>query len=115
MFKAMTGGAPMDADLRIIVSGDALPFLIGPVAVLPKPGTPPCFLPFRGTIKADLHGVGIIQRDCPACRRRPIDGLPLRQRIRVRWKLVDIRWHEVSNAHPDTVCLPSRINIYHPG
>jgi hypothetical protein len=114
MFKAMTGDAPMDAHLCIVVSGDTLPLLIGPTPVLSKPSPPPCFLPLRGTIEANLHGVGIIERNCPPCGCGPIDGGPLRHRVRVRWKLVDVRGHEIGDAHPDPIPLPSRIDVHHP-
>ena len=38
MLQAVPGDAAVDAHLGIVVAGDTLPLLIGPVAVLPKPG-----------------------------------------------------------------------------
>ena len=38
MLQAMTGDAPVDAHLGVVVAGDTLPLLIRPVAVLPEPG-----------------------------------------------------------------------------
>ena len=72
MFETVPGDAAMDADLRVVIAGDPLPFLVGPARVLPETGTAPRFLALGRAVIADLHRVRIVERHRPG-RRRP-DG-----------------------------------------
>src|SRR5271165_184867 len=61
MLKPVPGDAAMDADLRVVVAGDALAFLVGPLAVLAEAGTAPHLPALGGAVVADLHRVIVVE------------------------------------------------------
>ena len=76
MLQAVPGDAPVDARLGVVVAGNTLPLLIGPLPVLPEASPHAHLSPLGRTVEADLHGVGIVDGDRPTCGSRPIDAGP---------------------------------------
>src|SRR6266581_2033430 len=108
MLQAVPGYAAVDAHLGVVVAGDTLPLLIGPLPVLPKSCIPPQCTPLRSPPEADLHHVRIVDGDCPCGGYWPIDGGALCHRVGIGRELVDIRGNKVGHAYPDLIPLPPR-------
>src|SRR5271165_3193005 len=63
VFETVAGDPAMDADLRVMITRDTLPVLVSPAGVLPETCTPPRFLSLERSVEADLHRVGIVERN----------------------------------------------------
>src|SRR5881398_1895245 len=109
MLQSVPGDATMDAHLGVVVAGDTLPLLIGPLPVLPESCIPLQYTALRSPTETDLHHMGIVDGDCPCGGHWPIDGGALCHRVGIGRELVDIRGNKVGHADPDLIPLPPRI------
>src|SRR5712671_2655423 len=115
MLEAVPRDASVNAHLCVIITRDTLPLRIGPVPVLAKTWTPSRLSVLRRTVKADLHGVRVVEGDRPCRRRWPVDRRAFGHRVCVRGELVDVGRDEVGNAHPHAIALPPRVDVDHAG
>src|SRR5215467_6652900 len=113
MFQAVSRNATMNADLSVVIAGNPLPFWIRAACVLTEPGTATQLSASWRMVIADLHGVRVIQRNCPGRGQRPIDRVALRHGIRIRWELVDVGKYEIGDANPNPVAFSARVDVDH--
>src|ERR1700731_768826 len=111
----MPGDAAMDADLSVIVARDPLSVFVGPAGILAETRTAPRFLALRRTVEADLHRVGIVERDRPGRGRRAVDHRALGHRVGVRRELVDVWRDEIGDPYPNPIALAAGVDVDHTG
>src|SRR5215831_7012899 len=103
----------MNADLCIVIARNPLPFFIGAAPILAEARATTQLLAARQMVIANLHGMRVVERHCPRRSQRASDRVALRHRVSIRRELVDIGENEISDAHPNSLALPARIDVNH--
>src|SRR5262249_36171688 len=113
MFEDLPRNSTMNADLSVVIAGNSLPIFVRAATVLTETGAA-TQLPSTGDmVVTDLHGVRVVQRHRPGSSERSIDGVALRHRIGIGWKLVDVGKNKIGDTHPNPVTVSARIDIDH--